>query len=603
MTHFVTDLTNLDFPKSDLTALAGGADVTKYVTAANWNTLCQAVIDLRGYALTGIVRTNAGNPNTIVTGAIGDILKDTTNGQLYINTSGGTVWTALARADGVIAQALTYDDIIGDSQALGFAYVPDGASLDVSKNPDASVSYNAYWALSNGVPYAWVAEQFTGALRTYANAGVNKWGMERTLWQTLQRYYAAAGTLPWLSKTALVSSTCAQWAPASSTIDAPTGKNLYQIWRDRQLAFIAASGRKMGSLISTLGAADGINITDTNNLTTNMVALCTQIRADFGQQVIFVWPRIHVAANISTIPNRNLAITKQIAAAAIIPNFILLDCDHMTQAADLLHWDGDSQYDLGPYVASAVVDLKGYPRLRVTAPAPDILGYGMGVHGNVGTLTPRAWGGTADGHTMYMFVCSAWNAGTPAAHATPATWTLVTNGSTAAISGVTMHYALFKKDVLQADLDANGGRRPTMPSITFAAGSVENWIQVATFASSTRFVGVDIAAPFTTAVNSVGPIPAVGVTTTRLNTRGVVWVATCTFGGGAFLNVLSATNPNLAAFAKYRDSPIQTSSTGDVNNTAIFTGTLAAIGPTGTTQISAVNSSIIVGITAALYTP
>ena len=52
MSNFVTDLTTLPFPKTDKNALPSGADPTKYVVAVDWNAVCQACIDLRGYALT-----------------------------------------------------------------------------------------------------------------------------------------------------------------------------------------------------------------------------------------------------------------------------------------------------------------------------------------------------------------------------------------------------------------------------------------------------------------------------------------------------------------------------------------------------------------------
>lgn len=48
MSNFVYDNTSLNFPKSDLVPLTVGADPDKFIVSADWNILCQAVIDLRG---------------------------------------------------------------------------------------------------------------------------------------------------------------------------------------------------------------------------------------------------------------------------------------------------------------------------------------------------------------------------------------------------------------------------------------------------------------------------------------------------------------------------------------------------------------------------
>lgn len=45
------------------------------------------------------VASRAGDPNGVVSAGIGAIIEDSTNGKLWINTTGSTVWVALARAD------------------------------------------------------------------------------------------------------------------------------------------------------------------------------------------------------------------------------------------------------------------------------------------------------------------------------------------------------------------------------------------------------------------------------------------------------------------------------------------------------------------------
>jgi hypothetical protein len=51
MPNFVFETVALAFPKTDLAAVPVGGDATKYLTAAQWNTLCQAAMDLRGAVL------------------------------------------------------------------------------------------------------------------------------------------------------------------------------------------------------------------------------------------------------------------------------------------------------------------------------------------------------------------------------------------------------------------------------------------------------------------------------------------------------------------------------------------------------------------------
>lgn len=52
MPHFVNDETDLNFPKSDKTPLPPGQNPDKYVSADDWNEVCQAAVDLRDYAKT-----------------------------------------------------------------------------------------------------------------------------------------------------------------------------------------------------------------------------------------------------------------------------------------------------------------------------------------------------------------------------------------------------------------------------------------------------------------------------------------------------------------------------------------------------------------------
>lgn len=49
MSNFVEDNTDLPFPKSDLVPLPVGANVNQYSRATDWNTACQALVDVKGW--------------------------------------------------------------------------------------------------------------------------------------------------------------------------------------------------------------------------------------------------------------------------------------------------------------------------------------------------------------------------------------------------------------------------------------------------------------------------------------------------------------------------------------------------------------------------
>lgn len=47
MSNFVEDNTSLEFPKFDKNPLSGGEDPTKHIAASDWNTTCQAAVDIK----------------------------------------------------------------------------------------------------------------------------------------------------------------------------------------------------------------------------------------------------------------------------------------------------------------------------------------------------------------------------------------------------------------------------------------------------------------------------------------------------------------------------------------------------------------------------
>lgn len=111
MSNFVTDNTTLSFPKTNRDPLAGGDDPTKFIAAPEWNAVCQAAYDLRG----ATPKYTSGDPNGVLAGAKGDIARDTANGAIWVNTTGGSVWKKA---------------MIGDTAVTPGSYAPAAFTVD-----------------------------------------------------------------------------------------------------------------------------------------------------------------------------------------------------------------------------------------------------------------------------------------------------------------------------------------------------------------------------------------------------------------------------------------------------------------------------------------
>lgn len=536
----------------------------------------------------------SGDPNGTVSATRGSIARDTALGQLWLNISGsttgdtGSVWTTLLRADGGSATPTTFVAEIGDSNEFGLGSDGSKAAGEFQMLvPDPNTIYNSYFALNDNDPPTFT-EQTTGALRSVNQGGVDKCGPEITMGPVLERAFAPAA--PWIAKMCVVGSTIAQWTPSSTFYLASTGKNLYATWRDRMRPLLAAAGRRLGACSVNLGSADAINSTDANNVTANMIEFMDQVRADFGNQVVFAWGKVHVAL---AEPNVTTVRAQQVAVVGY-PNFRLIDCDDLNENSDLIHFPVNDEFLYGQRKGFAILDMMGYPRQAMTT-TPQMLGYGVPTVGS-GSLVCRAWPGSADGHTMFGFVASVWTSGSPIDCPTPSGWTLVTNG-TCTVSGETARYSLFSRSVLQADIDANGGRLPT---VTFSPGGNENVAQLFTVGAKRRFVTAAHAAAFTTVASGTGPFSAGGVTTVTGEDNALVMVFVAAQAGSLGAgNVVTATNSTLTGFARIKDAPYGMPDSNFVN-LAAFGGMLPAHGSSGTSQVSATVNSFVFGITAAV---
>lgn len=120
MPNYVYNNTSLPFPKTDLVPLQGGADETKYIVGADWNTLCQAVEDQKGvlrgaiwYGLTaqasdpapagistylwlkndGTLHYKSGTDKTLSTGGSSPVVSGAGTGSAILNNGTGNATT------------------------------------------------------------------------------------------------------------------------------------------------------------------------------------------------------------------------------------------------------------------------------------------------------------------------------------------------------------------------------------------------------------------------------------------------------------------------------------------------------------------------------
>jgi hypothetical protein len=113
MTNFVLDGTSLPFPKVDLVPL-GSAPANKYTIATDWNTVCQASVDMQGFLRGNFMLFKTDDLSTraalilsdgapVVNAAKGSLALDITTPAVYQNQDGVATWLPLAGGGGSMA--------------------------------------------------------------------------------------------------------------------------------------------------------------------------------------------------------------------------------------------------------------------------------------------------------------------------------------------------------------------------------------------------------------------------------------------------------------------------------------------------------------------
>jgi hypothetical protein len=564
-----------------------GSDPAK-IRCSDWN--ADHVVD--PVLLSAELRINvvAADPNGVLSGFRGDLARDTT-GQLYINTTGGTVWVPFVRADGNVPLSENAWAFFGDSginsqgvntdNSVRWNNVVSGSS----PVPNANVVLNTIYATASSEPLTMV-DLGTTDLRAHNVGSPPGYGFEFSFGQAIFDLVngvgttATAGNKPWLLVFGISGVELKQLLPASTYGQASTafgGLNAYNFWKARTQALLAASGRKLGGIIlGSLGGNDASNSPDANAVAANMVTLATQIRSDFGPQVAIVWLKLHSGA---AVPFNSTVRAQQVTGCSLIPNCRLLVIDSYPLLSDNLHWGADPVWDMGLQQVEAIRQMRGIPARVVTQPT--IVGYGTPDYNKAaGALAPRGYPRSKHGDIELLGVASLKLTGSPTTIPTPAGWTSLGNSSQT-VSGETQEFALFIRNVTQSDLDANGG---LPPAVSITTGNDENYAVRITIRGPSLFPTIDGSViSYAATAFGTGGVNAGGTTTTGANDLVLTWV----FGEGGsssptehFIASNATTSPTVVF-----DAPL-VQNTSNFGLLALFAGVKATPGATGTTVIT-----------------
>jgi len=561
VSNFVDDLTDPPFATGDLNPVPEGADTGKFCTSAMWNTICQDLVDLRGAVL-------AGQSNETAWGFLGD--------------------------SGINSQGVNTDN------AVRWNNVVSGTSAV----PDTRAVINTIYSTASSEPLTMV-DLGTTDLKAHNVGAPPGYGWEfsfgRQIFEIINGVsgVASARNKPWLLVAGIAGVELKQTLPASSYgtgSPALGGLNWYNFVKARWQALLATSGRKLaGIFLGSLGGNDATNSPDANAVAANMNTLAAQLRSDFGSQLVIIWLKVHAQANIAVVPFRDTVRAQQVTGIATIANSRLLSIDSYPLLSDLLHWGADPVYDMGLQQAEAARQMRGI--LPRTVTQPTVIGYGTPDFSKAaGALTPRGYPLARHGDFEAVFVVATKESGSAVASSgwTASGWTLAASGAQV-ISGLTQEFALFTRQVLQADLDANGGLPPAFSCTT---GNDDNCAVRVCIRGPNLFPSVDGSiVSYAATVFGTGGVNAGGVNTT--GTNDLILVFMCGFGGGASPTEHFAVSNATIGATVLIDAPLAQATT-NYELLAVAVGTKATAGATGTTVVTPSITTNPSGFTVAI---
>jgi hypothetical protein len=563
MSNFVTDGTALPFPKADLGGLPGGTPSVNGLTAAEWNTTCQAVEDLRTVVLAGI------HPPLLF-----------------------ELWT--------------------DSNGMGPATdASQDDPADAVATPNNNVTLIAMYASGFAEPVTPV-NMGTGALRLETSTSPAH-GPELAIGKALNEILNGPGSVPdaahkvWIDKFAIHSTLISQWQQGSTAGNASPllgGGNLDADSNARALSAVATSGRQATCAFIMLGTNEGSDATASSNAGTNTTALIARKRAVLGSALMIVWVVPQTTIPIGTYPNKVAARANQLAALQAATGIAIVFAEDLPTGDDLVHFVSIAEQVLGARMSFAYVRLAGLRERIVTAPT--VVGvspatyngsaHGLsGITGASGTdLRAFPWQGSAHADLMFLPIFKG-TVGAGSAIPTPSGWTSAIQVTNTDAATVENRAALFFKTCLQAELDGNNGF-PLSPTST--PGGAQFALKPFTVRVPAGLVAALDGSPtsFTHTTLDTTPVTAAGVTTTAANRTICIMVFAWENANGQSFTV---TNSNLTGLTQVFGASYPSSS-GNYLFIGLWTGTLVAQGASGNSTVTPSAAASSCGFTWAM---
>lgn len=243
--------------------------------------------------------------------------------------------------------------MIGDSIMNGYGDyggADSGLAIDTSYSP---VKYVAKSASGVASTMSWTDTAY-GDLRPRGASGAPNMGPELSLGRYMVQY---GGDSPAIAKFAINGATLggtSGYLPTGTTV--PT-VSLYSQLSSFITAAVASSGKQVSAIVMSLGTNDASDSTNANAFDTNLTALATQLRADFGNNIVFILRRMNSANTPTGFPHISTVQAKGASWVAGRTDAAYVNIDHVPpNPADQIHPDANGHISEGNALARALAD-------------------------------------------------------------------------------------------------------------------------------------------------------------------------------------------------------------------------------------------------------
>lgn len=344
-----------------------------------------------------------------------------------------------------------------------------------------------------------------------------------------------------------------QWARSGEPLATFTNATyLAELIEDIE-AVQAASGTRLRAVLWMQGETDAMDSGDAAAYQTafedNFVA---PLRAEFGDDLVFIVGRLNAAAVADHLSTLRAA---QEAFVAGDDHAALVDFDDLPML-DEFHYRSPELTTIGNRLASAALDELGYGPQEVTGSTVVCLGSDTGVYGT-GALVVRSLPDLVDGDLELLVVSQSYASG-GISIADLEGFTLLQSDDSVASGTVHAYGAIYWRQVTTAELNANGGR---MPSIVIADTNDKNAAKIYAFRSPNGTVTVGASAKSKNNALDT-PMSCPGLTTTVDNA--LVFNVVTGWAGTPTRTLSSLTNASLASLAELQHSVFNVAGEGVV---------------------------------------